>query len=82
MVATMLVVTPPFLLFAKIGQLVLLSVTLWMLWLRELPAMEDRAPGYKWRFRASAVVLGVTILVLVVIVGSKVFSRWPVADDK
>jgi signal transduction histidine kinase len=57
-VALFLFVTPPFLLLAKSGQLILYALATLTMWVRELPALEETSPLGRTRIRVAAILLG------------------------
>jgi signal transduction histidine kinase len=57
LVAAVLFVLPPYMSFAKSGQLALLTFASVAVWLSELPKLEARRPAHKWRIRLLAFAL-------------------------
>lgn len=72
-VAFFLFTTPPFLLMAKSGQLILFSLATLTMWIRELPALEETLPLGKIRTRMAAIALGLVPLVTAWLVSARVF---------
>ncbi|HEX9294343.1 MAG TPA: HAMP domain-containing sensor histidine kinase [Polyangiaceae bacterium] len=62
-VALLLFLTPPFLLLAKSGQLVLFALAVSKMWLRELSLLEEKPAAGKWRIRAAAFAAGIASFV-------------------
>jgi signal transduction histidine kinase len=58
-VAWVVLWTPPFMLFAKMGGLIVLIVAVWMKWVQDLPSREAKPGARKWRIRSVAFALAV-----------------------
>jgi len=63
LIAAFLFVTPPFLLPAKSGQLILFALATLTMWVRELPFLEEKSALGRGRFRVAALALGTAPLV-------------------
>jgi signal transduction histidine kinase len=63
LVAMFLFLTPPFLLMAKSAQLIVFALATLTMWVRELPALEEKSRLGRTRFRLAAVALGAIPLV-------------------
>ena len=73
-VALFLFVTPPFLLLAKSGQLILFALATLTMWVRELPALEDASPLGRRRIRVAALTLGTAPLIPAALLSPYLFS--------
>ena len=61
-VSLLLFVTPPFLLLGKSSQLILFALATLTMWVRELPAFEERSPLGPVRSRLVALAIGMALL--------------------
>jgi two-component system, NtrC family, sensor kinase len=64
-IALFLFLVPPFVLTAKGAQLVVFILASWTAWVRELPALEEKRPGQKWRIRLAALACGTAAIFMV-----------------
>ena len=73
-VAAFLFVTPPFLLPAKSGQLILFALATLTIWVRALPYFEEKSPFGPWRIRIAAFALGTAPLVPAALLSGRLLS--------
>jgi signal transduction histidine kinase len=73
-VAAFLFLTPPFLLPAKSGQLILFALATLTMWVRELPSLEERSALGRERFRLAALALGAAPLVPALLLSAPLLS--------
>jgi signal transduction histidine kinase len=71
-VALCLFVTPPFLLLAKSGELILFAIAWMVTCVRETTALEQRVPLRKWRRRSLLLAVAAVPLVVVALRGGRV----------
>ncbi|MES1176484.1 MAG: ATP-binding protein [Myxococcales bacterium] len=71
-VALVILWTPPFMKFAKMGGLIVLIVAIWMKWVQDLPSREAKPGARKWRIRSAALALAV----LAFAAGQAIVSRF------
>jgi two-component system, NtrC family, sensor kinase len=64
-IALFLFLIPPFVLTAKCAQLVVFILASWTAWVRELPVLEEKRPGQKWRIRLAALACGTAAIFMV-----------------
>jgi signal transduction histidine kinase len=58
-VAQVILWTPPFMKFAKMGGLIVWVIAVWMKWVQDLPSREAKPGARKWRIRIVAFALAV-----------------------
>jgi hypothetical protein len=64
--------TPPFMKFAKIGGLIVVVVAVWMKWVQDLPSREAKPGARKWRIRSATFAFAV----LAFATGQAIVSRF------
>jgi signal transduction histidine kinase len=69
-----LFVTPPFMLLAKSGQLILFALATLTMWMRELPALEENSRLGRRRVRGAAFTLGALTLLPAALLSGRLLS--------
>jgi signal transduction histidine kinase len=73
-VAVVILVTPPFMKFAKMGPLIVVVISAWMKWVQDLPSREAKPGARKWHIRFGAFALAALAFAGAQVVGSRLYE--------